>query len=144
MKITNFATAFSLVSVAIGAALDSTALTPGVAIHANGAPVAQSLSITAEPVTSAKRDVEKRATGHLFVCTDANFKGQCVNIECQTGTCCKTATIVMSRQEDSAHNIPDNLNSPYQDSISSLGPDGYSRTIWVHVVDQAIYAWPIC
>lgn len=59
MKITNFATAFSLVSVAIGAALDSTALTPGVAIHANGAPVAQSLSITAEPVTSAKRDVEK-------------------------------------------------------------------------------------
>jgi hypothetical protein len=59
MQITTFAMAFSLLSVALGAALNPTALTSGVAIHANGAPVAQSLSLTAEAVSSAKRDVEK-------------------------------------------------------------------------------------
>lgn len=59
MQITNFATACSLLSVALGAALDPSALSPGVTIHANGAPVAQSLSLTAEAESSAKRDVEK-------------------------------------------------------------------------------------
>lgn len=59
MQIANFVPAFSLLPVAFGAALDPTALTLGVAIHANGAPVAQSLSLTVETVSFAKRDIEK-------------------------------------------------------------------------------------
>jgi hypothetical protein len=42
--------------------------------------------------------------GHLFVCTDDNFTGDCANFAFNVDECI-------------------NFNSPFQDSISSFGPD---------------------
>ncbi|KAI0544007.1 hypothetical protein F4679DRAFT_589904 [Xylaria curta] len=44
------------------------------------------------------------AITHIFVCTDGGFAGTCNNFEVQTGSCM-------------------NFVAPFQDSISSAGPD---------------------
>ncbi|KAF1979365.1 hypothetical protein BU23DRAFT_153146 [Bimuria novae-zelandiae CBS 107.79] len=75
--------------------------------------VALSLSsaVLGAPAPADQLEV-KRATGHLFVCQDAQFKGRCQNLQFTTGTCF-------------------NLGNGFADSISSAGPDaGFTCTVW--------------
>ncbi|KAF5312965.1 hypothetical protein D9619_003744 [Psilocybe cf. subviscida] len=48
--------------------------------------------------------LNRRVDGHLFVCTDNNFTGICTNLAFNINACI-------------------NLVSPFQDTISSFGPD---------------------
>ncbi|KAH8724523.1 hypothetical protein GQ44DRAFT_760107 [Phaeosphaeriaceae sp. PMI808] len=110
MQFKNLAVALSLSSAAFGAAVDN--LSPGLKIRAKDAPVAASLTVAQSPVDAEKRDLEKRASGHLFVCTARDFTGTCQNLQFTTGVCF-------------------NLFSPFQDSISSAGPDnGFSCQVF--------------
>ena len=65
---------FTLSSLIFGALAATAAATP-VAMPAS----AVNITSEAKPVPLA--------TGHLFVCTDANFQGQCQNLVFQTGVC---------------------------------------------------------
>ncbi|KAI0490982.1 hypothetical protein F4859DRAFT_459987 [Xylaria cf. heliscus] len=51
-----------------------------------------------------RADASIQALTHIFVCTDGGFAGSCNNFELQTGACV-------------------NFVAPFQDSISSAGPD---------------------
>ncbi|KAI4111071.1 MAG: hypothetical protein LQ339_000799 [Xanthoria mediterranea] len=62
--------------------------------------------------STAPGTLASQAITHLFVCTDADFKGRCQNLENTRGACT-------------------NLGNGLSDSISSLGPDqGTTCTIW--------------
>lgn len=77
-------------------------------------------------------DSLRRDVGHLFVCTDAYFKGACENLQFTNGVCSKNSldcdpciTIELAEIEI------DNLFGTFQDSISSAGPDqGFICTVW--------------
>ncbi|KAF8180634.1 hypothetical protein BJ912DRAFT_1062414 [Pholiota molesta] len=63
--------------------------------------------VGANAAPAANVNINARAAevdGHLFVCTDDNFTGDCANFAFNVDECI-------------------NFNSPFQDSISSFGPD---------------------
>ncbi|KAJ8087552.1 hypothetical protein PM082_006383 [Marasmius tenuissimus] len=64
--------------------------------------VAAASSVLAAPATLEVR--EPAVDGSLFVCSDANFSGQCANLGFFRGQC-------------------SNMPSGFQDNISSFGPD---------------------
>ncbi|KAH6283628.1 hypothetical protein HBI40_147680 [Parastagonospora nodorum] len=110
MQFTTIALALSSYGLTLGAAVDSLTVTPGIAIHVPGTPVATTLNISqvAGPV---ERSVEKRGNGNFYVCTDKNFGGICQNLAFTTDVCYTLA-------------------SPFQDSISSAGPDSYACSVY--------------
>jgi hypothetical protein len=53
-------------------------------------------------------EFDKRATGHVYLCTDSNFQGSCTNYGVTLGSC-------------------SDLPSSFNDNISSFGPDNGLR-----------------
>ncbi|OAL03071.1 hypothetical protein IQ06DRAFT_367646 [Phaeosphaeriaceae sp. SRC1lsM3a] len=105
MQFATILAALSFSSAALAAAVDTGAIVQGIRIRHADEPAATSLNIVQTPASDVQaRGLDKRATGHLFVCTDSNFGGACQNLQFTTGQCL-------------------NLAAPFQDSISSAGPD---------------------
>ena len=73
-----------------------------------------------------------QAVTHVFVCTDANFKGRCENLESTKQGCCSSIhfsfsalpplTRAQSLKADGIHGIVTLFNG-FSDQISSIGPD---------------------
>ncbi|KAH3978879.1 hypothetical protein HBH98_101760 [Parastagonospora nodorum] len=129
MQFTTIALALSSYGLTLGAAVDSLTVTPGIAIHVPGTPVATTLNISqvAGPV---ERSVEKRGNGNFYVCTDKNFGGICQNLAFTTDVCCKHAMFRIPCSRPVANTCIDTLASPFQDSISSAGPDSYACSVY--------------
>ncbi|KAF5312902.1 hypothetical protein D9619_003753 [Psilocybe cf. subviscida] len=76
-----------------------------IALQALAAAAVAFTSVHAAPVEAGDVvTLNRRVDGHLFVCTDNNFTGVCANIAFNVDQCI-------------------NLVSPFQDTISSFGPD---------------------
>ncbi|KAF7344986.1 Short chain dehydrogenase [Mycena venus] len=71
-----------------------------------------SFTVTAAPTGPIKAALFKRVDGHVYICTDSNFGGDCTNY-------------------GFTNNVCSNLPSEFQDDISSFGPDkGWSCTMY--------------
>ncbi|KAH9477999.1 hypothetical protein JR316_0010232 [Psilocybe cubensis] len=82
------------------------------AVGASAAPSVAVSDLTVRETEAASVD------GHLFVCVNANFVAPCNNFNFNDGQCI-------------------NFVAPFQDSISSLGPDpGFTCIVFKSVLDQ--------
>lgn len=59
-------------------------------------------------------------TTHLYICTDAGFKGACTNLEVKLGDCCTSTPPSSSERRLTA---TDGVGDAWNDKISSVGPD---------------------
>jgi hypothetical protein len=82
------------------------------------------LTLTASLLITRRDGSPKNATKttHLYICTDAGFKGACTNLEVKLGECC--TSIVFSPQFSNRRLILiDGVGDAWNDKISSVGPD---------------------
>jgi hypothetical protein len=68
--------------------------------------------------------------GHLFMCTDTGFHGNCQNVAFNLNACCTLSPTVYPQSMPLTSHL-DNIISPFEDSISSVDPDGYSCIIYM-------------